>query len=108
MDKYIKPSKDHPVFKCYNSYFGYIEQEFYKQWEIRDSQRWTIGYTFATSLTDAINRLHVYIKENKESIPLKSKFHIVMMDGTIDKKGYINESKCYSISLAEAKKFKLI
>lgn len=25
---YIKPTKDNPIFKCYNSYFGYIEEHY--------------------------------------------------------------------------------
>ncbi len=109
MSQYITPTKEHPIFKCYNSYFGYLEETLYKQWEIKDGLNWTIGYTFALNLTDAIRYLHEYIKDHQHEIDPKSKFHIVLMNGTIDKKtGYHKETECYSISMKQAKQFKLI
>lgn len=77
---YITPTKERPIFKCHNDYFGYIEQEFYKDFEIKNEQVWIIGSTFATSLTDAIVRCHDFIKEHPETNP-KSKFIIEMVDG---------------------------
>lgn len=105
---YIKPTKDNPIFKCYSNYSGYIEDSMYKQWEIHEDNLWTVGYTFAIDLSRAILKLHDYIKENKENIESNSKFTIVMMDGSLNKKGEINEAKCYSISMKQAKQFKLI
>lgn len=106
--EYITPTKEYPVFKCYNDYSGYIEQTLYKQWQIKEGSHWTIGYTFALNLTDAIRYLHEFIKENKEEINPKSKFTIVMMNGKINKHGDIEETKCYSVSMKQAKQFKLI
>ena len=105
---YIKPTKDNPIFKCYNNYFGYIEDSMYKQWEIHEDNVWIVGSTFATDLSGAILQLLDYIKEHKESIESNSKFTIVMMDGSLNKKGEISEVKCYSISMKQAKQFKLI
>lgn len=106
--EYITPTKNRPIFKCYNDYFGYIEEMIYKQWQIKDEKRWIIGHTFALNLTDAINKLHEYIKDNKDHIETNSKFTIVLMDGTINKYGEIKEIKCYSISMKQAKQFKLL
>jgi len=106
--EYITPTKKRPVFKCYNDFFGYVEETLYKQWQIKDGDCWTVGYTFALNLTDAIRYLHGYIKDNKENIDMNSKFTIVLMNGTIDKRGNIKETKCYSISMKQAKQFKLI
>ena len=109
MDRdYIKPTKQRPVFKCYNDYSGYIEDSFYKEWEIKTERCWTVGSTFALNLSEAIQDLHSYICKNKEYIALNSKFTIVMIDGKIDKYGEIKEIKCYSISMKQAKQFKII
>lgn len=105
---YIKPTKDTPIFKCYNNYFGYIEDYMYKDWEIHKESVWSVGATFAIDLSYAIQKLHDYIKENKDSIEPNSKFAILMIDGSLNKRGEINEKKCYSISMKQAKLFKLI
>lgn len=105
---YIKPTKDNPIFKCYNSYFGYIEDTMYKEWEIHEDNVWSVGSTFAIDLSRAILKLHDYIKEHRESINSNSKFTIVMVDGSLNTHGEINEKKCYSITMKQAKQFKLI
>lgn len=105
---YIKPTKDNPIFKCYNDYYGYIEDSMYKEWEIHKGNVWSVGSTFAIDLSKAILKLHDYIKEHQESIEPNSKFTIVMMDGSLNKYGEANEKKCYSISVKQAKQFKLI
>lgn len=105
---YIKPTKDHPIFKCFNDYFGYIENTIYKEWEIHEDNKWIVGSTFEVDLSRAILKLHDYIKEHKETLKSNTKFTIVMMDGSLNNKGEINEVKCYSISMKQAKKFKLI
>lgn len=107
-NEYIKPTKDNPIFKCYNDYFGYIEDTIYKDWEIHEGDLWIVGRTFAINLSNAILKLHDYIKEHQEYIEANSKFTIVMVDGTLNKYGEINEKKCYSISMKQAKQFKLI
>ena len=104
---YITPTKERPIFKCHNDYFGYIEQDFYKDFEIKNEQVWIIGSTFATSLTDAIVRCHDFIKEHPETNP-KSKFIIEMVDGSINKYGDVINKKCYSISMKQAKEFHII
>ncbi len=46
---------------------------------------------------------------NKETTDPYTKCRIVLMNGTIDKKtGYHKETECYSISMKQAKQFKLI
>lgn len=107
-EDYIQPTKDAPIFKCYNDYLGYIEDSMYKDWEIHKENLWSVGSTFAIDLTNAILKLHNYIKENKETIAPKSIFSILMIDGSLNKKGEINEKKCYSISMKQAKQFRLI
>mgnify|MGYP000436752734 FL=1 len=94
--------------KCYNSYFGYIEDTMYKEWEIHEGNVWSVGSTFAIDLSRAILKLHDYIKEHRESINSNSKFTIVMVDGSLNTHGEINEKKCYSITMKQAKQFKLI
>lgn len=105
---YIKPTKDNPIFKCYNDYSGYIEDSIYKEWVIHEEDVWIVGSTFATDLSGAIVKLHDYIKEHKEWIKSSSKFTIVMVDGSLNRYGEVNEKKCYSISMKQAKEFKLI
>lgn len=107
-EDYIQPTIDTPIFKCYNDYFGYIEDSMYKDWEIHKGNLWSVGSTFAIDLTNAILKLHNYIKENKGTIAPKSKFSILMVDGSLNKRGEINEKKCYSISMKQAKQFRLI
>jgi hypothetical protein len=106
--EYINPTKESPIFKCYNDWFGYIEESFYKAYQIKTEKHWTVGSTFALRLEDAINNLFSYIKEHREDIEPKSKFTIVMVDGTTDKYDDTREIKCYSISMKQAKQFKLI
>lgn len=75
---YIKPTKENPIFKCYNDYYGYIEDSMYKEWEIHKGNVWSVGSTFAIDLSKAILKLHDYIKEHQESIEPNSKFTIVI------------------------------
>lgn len=105
-NQYITPTKENPIFKAHCSDFGYIEQEFYKCWEIRTKELWLIGNTFSTNLTNAIVRLHEFMK-SYEPATSKTKYEIFFFDGTIDKYGNSKEIKVYSITEANARKWKL-
>lgn len=111
--EYITPTKDNPVFIAHCDYWGYIEENFYKEWEIKNENGWIIGRTYALSLDKAIANLHEFIKEyfssGKSSLPGKAKFSIAMIDGTWNEKyNERKEYKCYEISVNQARKFKLI
>ena len=105
---YIHPTKENPIFKCWNNYLGYIENTIYKEWEIHEGEVLVVGSTFETNLSRAIVKLHDYIREYQEDIEPKSSFTILMVNGSFNKYGEINETKCYSISMKQAKQFKLI
>ncbi|MFV0330168.1 MAG: hypothetical protein ACK5KL_10185 [Dysgonomonas sp.] len=105
--EYIIPSKEDPIFRAYCSDFGYIEHDFYKHWEVKTDEHWVIGSTFAIDLTDAIVRLHEFIKSYEYSNS-KTKYKIVMFCGELDKYGDSKETKVYSITQSNAKKYRLI
>ena len=106
---YINPTKENPVFVAENSYSGYIVNEYlYKGWEVKNEQQWICGETTALHLTDAISETHKHIQAFGNSINKDAKFVIFMIDGSVDKFGEPIRTKCYSISMKDAKKFKLI
>jgi len=105
---YITPTKDNPVFISQNMYSGYIIDSEYKDWESKNEQYWVCGETTALTLTDAIEAIHKHIQNCKEYINPDTKFDVYMLDGTCDKYGEPIRTKCYSISMKQAKKFKLI
>lgn len=106
MSEYIKPTKEYPVFVVQNNYTGDELAGFYRDWEIKNRQNWVCGRTTATNLTDAINTLHNYIRYNQEMNP-NTEFVIYMIDGRCDKYGLPIRTKCYSITVKQAKRFKI-
>lgn len=108
-NEYIIPTKENPVFTCTNNYWGYTECYTWKGWRIMNEEGGSIGGdTWSVRLDLAISSLFDYIKENREDIPEESKFEIEMIDGRVDKWGDPIRTKVYSISMKQAKKFKLI
>lgn len=103
---YITPTKENPVFKAYCTDFGYIEQDFYKRWEVKYESVWCVGSTFSLDLTDAIIRLHEFIKSYKGQNP-NTRYEIYLVDGTTDKHGNLKDTKVYSISEKNAKNWKI-
>ncbi len=109
MTDFITPTKERPIFKALNTYFGYIETGVYKDWEINDGTNYIGGRTFALSFADAVNRLHDWIKENQWALDsqYKASFEIYVFYGDLDKYGSPVDQKVYSISASKAKKFLL-
>jgi len=109
ISNYIKPTKQNPVFVAKNSYWGYIEQNVYKMWNVKNEQYNLVGCTFAVNYADAINNLHDWIIENKgilNEVP-KCNFTIQCVDGTVNKFGEPVYKKVYTISASKAKKYLL-
>ena len=108
VEKYITPTKENPVFVAQNMFTGYCMRGCYKDWEVRNEKRWISGETTALTLLDAIQRTYEFINEHNEFINESTKFEIYMIDGSIDKFGDPIRIKCYSISMKQAKKFRII
>lgn len=105
--KYITSTKERPIFKAVCHDFGYIERGLYKEWNIITEKYDMIGSTFALQLTDAITALHEFIAEY-DGITKKSKFEILMCDGSLNQYGDPLEIKAYSINYNKAKLFRII
>lgn len=104
---YIKPTKQHPIFQVVNTYVGYVVNDNgYKEWEITNESLCTRGYTTATSFQEAMDSLFMHIKENSDY--KKSTFAIEMIDGSVNEYGEPIRVKCYSITMRQAKKFRII
>jgi hypothetical protein len=106
--EYIQPTKEYPIFQIINTYEGYIVNDYltYKNWEVKNSERWTVGETSATNLPDAMQALFEHIKNNSDKV--KAKYIIEMIDGTADKYGDPIHTPVYKISMKQAKRFRLI
>lgn len=110
--EYIRPTKQSPIFVATCDYFGYIEEKHYKDYlvEAQDSRTGQtiqlVGRTFATSYANAVNRLHEWIVEHPEVIKdyPKSKFDILLVDGSVDRFDSTNQEKVYTISARKAKR----
>lgn len=105
---YITPTKESPIFIGQNMYSGYVIPSEYREWEIKNEKCWICGETTALNITDAIEKVHRHIQNNKEWIKPKTKFDVYMLDGTTNKFGEPIRIKCYSISMNQAIKFRLI
>ena len=103
--EYIIPTKKNPVFSASCDWFGRIEENFYKMWNIPGIN--LVGNTFSTDFADAVTRLHEWIKENKHVLNEypKSKFTIDVIDGSFNKFGDYSSKVVYTISAAKAKKY---
>lgn len=106
--EYITPSKEKPVFVAQNMYSGYYIDSPYKDWEVRNKERWVVGETTSLNLIGAIKAVFDHIKENAQDLSPETKFQIDMIDGSYDKYGDPIRVKCYSISVKQAKKFRLL
>ena len=108
---YITPTKQYPVFTAECDHFGFIEEPLYKSFLVEDNEgSGSIGHTFALDFTNAIIRLHAWIKNNPHVVNEfpKCKFNLYLINGTIDKKlCQRHEEKVYSISAKKAKKLLL-
>ena len=98
--EYLKPTKTNPVFKAECDFLGYIENPRIKMHIVNNN----IGDTFETDFTNAITKLHEYIKQNNLHMEYpKAKFNIYLVDGTIDKKlDSPKLKKVYTISSKKA------
>jgi len=67
------------------------------------------GKTSAVSFTEAIQVLSDYLNQNKEKLSDDQEFIIEMIDGTT-KDGHrdIKRTKCFSITVDQAKRFRII
>lgn len=108
IEKYITPTKDHPVFVAQNMYSGDFIDSVYKDWEVKNAEKWVTGETTSTNLPDAIQAVFDHIKENAEYLSPETKIQVDMIDGSYDKWGDPIRVKCYSISVKQAKKFRII
>ncbi len=105
--EYIIPTTEYPVFKALCLDFGFIEESFYKEWNIVSENCNMVGATYALSLSDAISKLLEFIPAY-ENINKKSKFHIIMIDGTVNKYGEPIEVVAFSITYKQSKQFRII
>jgi len=105
--QYITPTKERPVFKALCRDFGFIEDNLYKEWNIISDKCNMVGSTYALSLADAVTKLLEFIP-TYESINSKSKFEIIMIDGTVNKYGEPIEVTAFSINFKQSKKFRII
>ncbi len=104
----ITPTKETRVFIAYCDHFGYINTEYYKDWEIRNGEGIICtGGTFAISFANAVERLHEWICENNWAVQEypKAVFGIEVIDGTLDRRGEIRRVEVYRISAGKAKKY---
>lgn len=106
--EYITPTKENPVFVADNDYFGYIEGV-YKDYKVDNGENSSVGATFGTSFTQAVNDLHEWIKEADYLLKEhpKSKFSIYAVSGEMGKYDQPRQIKVYTISAAKAKKYLL-
>ncbi len=104
----ITPSKEQPIFQVINTYEGYIVNDhlLYKDWEIRNNEKWNVGEITATSLPDAMDALFYHIKHNPEK--KSAKYVIEMIDGSCDSNGNPIRITIYKITMKQALKFKLL
>ena len=103
----IKIENGTKVFMACNDYFGYFGSGMYKDWSVMNGNCNHGGETFAVTYADAVNMLHEYLKENEEWIVKeypKTKYSILMVDGSVDKYGELKHTEVYSITTAKAKK----
>lgn len=105
---YIIPTKEHPVFVAQNMYSGYFIDSEWKDWQVKNDEKWCVGETTSMNLLGAIRAVYDHIKENTEYLSPETKFQIDMIDGSYDKYGDPVRVKCYSISVKQAKKFRII
>lgn len=107
-NEYIIPTKENPVFQVVNAYEGYIVNDYltYKEWSIKNNERWVVGETTATNLPDAMQALFAHIRMNDWK--QKASYVIEMIDGSCDKFGDPVYTKVYKITMKQAKKFRLI
>lgn len=109
MNKFITPTKESPVFRVMDMYTGFtITEVSYKCW-MMDTHRGKLGgETSAIDLLYAIEIVHNYFKENYENMNKGRRVAIEMVDGSLDKYGEAQYTKCYTLSFAQAKKFNII
>ena len=105
---YITPTVKEPVYQIINTYTGEtITGLRFKDWKIKSEYGTISGITSARDLKEAIVILLDYIRENSDYLS-KSSFVIEMINGSVDKHGEPEIVKCYSISMRQAKKYRLI
>lgn len=104
-NKYIRPTKKSPVFVAQCDWFGFIEENLWKEYLVNTPDGGHIGRTFAIRYHDAVNGLHEWIKENPETLKEypKCKFDILLVDGSWDRHNDPVRKKVYTISAAKAK-----
>jgi hypothetical protein len=107
-NEYITPTVECPVFVAQNSYSGYVITSIYKRWESINERYEVCGDTTALNLTDAIVAVHNHIRECGEYINKGAKFEVYMIDGTCNGQGEPIRVKCYSVTMREAKKYRII
>lgn len=105
-NEYITPTTESPIFISTNMYTGEVICGGYKEWELKAGEYLIGGYVTALNLTEAIRLTHEFIKEH--DLNKDTKFEITMIDGTTDKYGDPVRVKCYSITMREAKKYRII
>ena len=104
----ITPTKESPIFRADCDHFGFIEDSPYLRHTVQCKDHSSSCATFALSYSDAINRLHEWLIENKKYVlsEPKAKFNIYIVDGSINKElDQAKEVKVYTISSAKAKKY---
>lgn len=101
---HITPTKSNPIFVASNSYFGYIEENLYKETQVTIDDTVSCMATFALSFTEAIVKLHTWIEENSEVLQYhpNTNFEIHLINGDADRYGDVKMKKVYTITAKNA------
>jgi hypothetical protein len=105
-EEFLRPTRKNPVFVADCDWFGFIEENLYKRWELPDRNGTIGGNTFSLHFTDAITRLHEWIIENKHVLKEypKSKFSIYLINGSFNRFKEVKHQKVYTITARNAAK----
>lgn len=104
MTNYIQPTKQNPVFQVICQYSGFtITENTWKMWATKTQDGILCGDTSAIRLSEAMEVLFNYIKENTH-LENSNKFIIEMIDGSLNKYGEAKRTKCFTYSVAQAKR----
>jgi hypothetical protein len=105
-NNYLTPTKQNPVFRAECDYTGFIEEGTqWKDYVVTTENNMVTASTFAVNFTNGISELHQWIMDHPwllKTYP-KAKYHLYMIDGSLDKWGDVNYKKVYTITTSRAK-----
>jgi len=107
---HITPTEKEPIFQIWDmKNNNVISSENLDDWLFFAGGCPFFGKTSAVSFTEAIQVLSDYLNQNKEKLSDDQEFIIEMIDGTTeDGHRDMKRTKCFSITVEQAKCFKII